>query len=288
MAKINKLRGKAAGTGFFAFQDIITTVIGFVILVILFQITLTRGILGNLPQSGSDYAAKILNLELEAEALRAQISALNITIDQATQVDHDEDESRLREETDLMARLAAAKLELYELEQKLIVLSNANGVVDLSALADSIKKERARIVSEITGLEEKIHESTRRRDQLSSNLVEVQRNYEEALRTGQRLWIIPEATTTGRLPVFGVVSESKIEWFRAGDERPRVVSTRSDWSGGKLIIRNHAPSSHYAVLYFRPDGAHHFNLIVRSLRDSGYMVGYDTITQSQAIEFKLD
>lgn len=288
MARKSKLRGVGGpGTGFFAFQDIITTVIAFVLLNILFQITLTRGLIDEtaVPVNSSNTRKQIAELERELSTLQRTYDALSAQIDQTISNRGGASAQAIAATLESNRAALAEKVEL--LEKRLAELAKALGADASAMVAEAIRQEIARNQEALTTAKSQQQELERKRAELRKQILELQQQVAEALRQLRAIWVIAEPTSTSKAPLFGVVSAERVDWFRADDGRPRTSNRSDDWNAGRLSVAGHPATDYYTVLYFRPSAATHFRELVDALKKSRYEVGYDVLSEDQEITFVL-
>jgi hypothetical protein len=286
--KKSKLRGLGGpGTGFFAFQDIIMTVIAFVLLNILFQITITRGIIDHaLPLSGKDDTRnRITELKRELTALQATYAALAAKIDQPIPQTGGTSDGAIAATLETNRAALAEKVEI--LERKLTELAAALGADAAAMVSDAIRNEISTVTSELAVAQAEQKELEARRVPLRADILQLQERVAEALKRLRTIWVIAEPTNTSKTPLFGIVGASKVEWFRAGDATSRGATRSSEWQSGRLAVAGHSPTDYYTVLYFRPSAASHFDDLIKALRAGRYEVGYDVLAEEQEISFTL-
>jgi hypothetical protein len=287
MARKSRLRMTGGpGTGFFAFQDIITTVIAFVLLNILFQITIMRGVVDATSGAIDDTRTTVIKLEAELAKLQAAATALSSRIINGSGEDT---EAAERNASLAKADIAMAVVSMREvvetLEAQIQKLESSGGVSLVVLEAQAAKNELERLEKALKESSAKLANAEAERSKLRSAAIEAQESLARALSVGQSLWIVSEATATSKQPLFGIATASSIEWYRPGDEKARFTTAASEWGRGRLTLRDHPVTDYYAVVYFRPSASTEFNEIIKSLKDAGYEVGYDVLLENQPVRF---
>ncbi|MDR1818203.1 MAG: hypothetical protein LBR07_08595 [Puniceicoccales bacterium] len=273
-----------AGSGFFAFQDIITIAIALMVLVILILTAGANNILrdtSETPITGAEddtqlkaKLAEIMRLESElAAALRGRAGGAIGSVG-AAQIK--EMEKRVEA---VRARVASFQKQQDAAVTRSQETERARKTSMQSALANA-QKELARLNAEI-------EEQKKAREAAEENARDLDNAIALALKEKKKLWVIPEKAHTTKTPVFGVVSSERIRWSLIN--RPNALS---DTTGGDFISTavedlraKYRPLDFYVVLYFKPSGISHFRSLTVKLRAAGYELGYDAIAEETDINF---
>ncbi len=90
------------------------------------------------------------------------------------------------------------------------------------------------------------------------------------------LRLIPEKSNTSKEPVLIVVQKSHLRIQIFGDAPPKILN-----SSDELLetLHSYPTTSYYAVLYFKPSGALRFQDLTKEIRQAGYEIGYDLISE---------
>jgi hypothetical protein len=252
-----------ARINFLFFQDIITCVMGILIL-----------------------ATLILSLSLDTgEAATAEETQLQSQLNQTRQsISQIEEQNRNTEKQ----RLALASLpDRATLETELALLrqqaTNAENQVrqsiEISVGARSQAEKAAADRRAEAELETEI-------SALRTNIVATRDELSDSRRRTNSVYIVPAPDTqqTSREPVAFVVSGNKIEvkWADSDLSQTHPLSAAEDF---RALLRELDPAREYVVLYFRPSGTKWFEPFRKMTRALGFAVGYDAIEEQKDVIF---
>lgn len=102
----------------------------------------------------------------------------------------------------------------------------------------------------------------------------------EARAKNRSIRLIREFSDTSKEPVIVDVSADLLKLMRFDD--PKVIQIRS-LAAFYQHLSEYNKQDQYFVLYFRPDGAQRFAKVRQAVRNSGFEVGYDAITQDAVL-----
>ena len=267
---------------FFAFQDIITSVTGILIL-----ITLILSLYLNPPPPVSAEQAQIKQKltavleELRRASLATEVRQTNLLLLAAAP-----SASRLQAEIgELQNRLAGQSNRLAALRQS---ASDEQRKADLRAdrLGLSAERERAgRIQRELAELRETNSVEVAETLQLQ----EQQRRLQTAIQQAQsehRLWLLPETGNFGKKPVLVTVSGTKLTSERFSEPASRkefpAATARQGLEQG---LAQWHPDRDYVVFYVRPSGIEAFIELSDMVRRAGFQIGYDAVEEDRQIIF---
>ena len=270
--------------GFFIFQDIITTVIGCMLMIILFLIFSSRSevLSGN---TGSPEVVAALRSKLaEIERLENQVLS-TIGSDQAGEPAGGRPVSP--EALKIMeARVAALQTRLAQIDRTAATL-NARGPSPLErAAADSAAVEQ-KLKAELAPLRTRLATDRESQKNAEQQIKDLEAAIIQALKDNQKIWVLPDATRSTKKPVFGIVSGDKIRWalYNKKASVPES-STRQAAIGVAHALRDYPPKDYYVVLYFRPSGAAYFKAITGAIKEKQFELGYDSIEETTPLSFE--
>jgi hypothetical protein len=276
--------GTKPGMGFFAFQDIITSVTGVLILVTLILASHLELASDAPAQETADTLEGRLStlleeqtrLELENRSLNESLKAAQAQPD-AVKLDEDitglqsqiEDEQRR-----LSAIRAQSDLQRQKVRQRDVLLG-------LSGIHDEVEKRRA----ETTAIATKDRTRRAEREGLEEELKRAQTALLTAKSRLGQLWLIPDDEATTKDPVLAVVAHDGVtlEQFDKPESR-RVISAakRDDF---RRLLTEYNADKQYIVFYVRPSGISLFNQLSEQAKGAGYEIGFDALEETTAIHF---
>lgn len=285
---MSRLRREGAPKlSFFAFQDIITSVSGILILVVL--------ILATDLEKASTSSGRGSPEEI---ALEERLNALLLERNRVV-----EELRRLREsQASANSAPSAAKLELdiAGLKQQIETASRqmADARQAIAAANAKIREQDLRLGltqtrEEIDSLRQKNDEMIRRDSAERGKLAEMERRValaqSQLLRVRSRegqLWFIPEPSTDQREPILVVVGGSGITVERFDKPESRLSypspSAAAEWLG---YLKRLNKSQQFIVFLIRPSGIDLFRRLRELARDAGFQTGYDAVEEGQKITF---
>jgi DNA repair exonuclease SbcCD ATPase subunit len=262
---MNSLRTvREAKINFIFFQDIITCVLGILILVtLMLSLSLDTG------EAATAEEEQFQTQLRQAKENLAQLEQQNrSTEEKRLLLASLPDRSTLETELALLKRQATNTAEQLRRQQE--SAANAKTQIDRAALE---RQNATNLEKEITALKNQLATF---RDELA-----------EARRRTNSVYIVPapDAQQSAREPVAFIVSANKIEIKRLN----AALSETHDLSSGAedlrplLALLN--PEREYVVFYFRPSGAKWFEPFRNLARSLGFAVGYDAIEEQKEVIF---
>jgi hypothetical protein len=272
-APTGRRRGGMATFSFFAFQDVITSVIG---IIIVFTIMLSLQ-LDDSPPAPEAPLERNLNQTLEEIAkLRTELARL--------QAD--------REGRDVAAGTAA---EIRATEEKIAAYQRA--IADLNARIAAMQdpkrgdltRMRAEAVAEYGKLKEKEgklqdqnNELQKLREALEAQVKAASDKVMARQQQSSVLRLIPEkGTASDKEPVLVVVTAQGFKMQRF--DNSEVVAQESNSAFGGALSRL-AKEKQFLVFYFKPSGCSEFERLVGEARTAGFEVGYDVVSEQVQLE----
>jgi flagellar biosynthesis chaperone FliJ len=271
-----RLRAGGAAVGFFAFQDIITSVIGIVIFIALLLSLFIGTEADDLRKKRIAELATPEQLA-ELDALRARIRALQNDLGSALSISNSNPQSRIS-----------------NLEEWLDTLISQIETVKQSTPTASSDQEK--IQADLKALEKLLAEHQAKRDRLQKDLAEagatnesLQRQIEEiqkAILAEEKkrndIWLIPDEAITTKRPVLAIVSSSGFE-VKTLDDSGKGSSSRNGTDIAKLL-KPFDPLEHYVVFYVRPSAFPDWANIRESVEKLGFEIGYEPVREDQNIQ----
>jgi flagellar biosynthesis chaperone FliJ len=271
-----RLRAGGAAVGFFAFQDIITSVIGIVIFIALLLSLFIGTEADDLRKKRIAELATPEQLA-ELDALRARIRALQNDLGSALSISNSNPQSRIS-----------------NLEEWLDTLISQIETVKQSTPTASSDQEK--IQADLKALEKLLAEHQAKRDRLQKDLAEagatnesLQRQIEEiqkAILAEEKkrndIWLIPDEAITTKRPVLAIVSSSGFE-VKTLDDSGKGSSSRNGTDIAKLL-KPYSTLENYVVFYVRPSAFPNWADIRESVQKLGFEIGYEPVREDQNIQ----
>ena len=285
---------------FFAFQDVITAVLGILILIALqlsFSINVLKGEEGNQKGTIDDEIVteeEFLDKRKEKEALAVMLSQLR-----------DENREILAKKDALESE--GASTQVIKDSIRILVSEIEQLEVDLEALEQALMDKRetlseeaaklglTSVQSKITDLSEKFHDDNKvisalkeRVEMLSSRLSNSLEELSLEKKRKDSVWMIPEKDSDEKEPLLVTIDGSKMR-FEEFDkpESLRVLNTSSLTSSFEAGVESYDTRKFKIVFLFKPTGAIYFEKIIELAKDLGFEVGYDPIEERQKIIFSV-
>ena len=269
---------------FFAFQDIITSVSGILILVTLLLATELDRPSNSANNTNIELERKLSQVILdqtEVDSRNRSLIQLLLEAETAPEVEKLEaDITRLKTQlTDNKIKYASISEQLegrqsaLEARDRILGLTTVKRKIDeLNNKVESIAREQAIIRKETTVLEQRV--------------ADVQLKILKLREREGKLWLIPDKSLTTKEPILTTVSGKiiKLERFDHPDQiREFNKSNLTDQFVNGLKYFN--PLDQYIVFLIRPSGIELFEKIVKIARDKGFDVGFDAIEEDREILF---
>ena len=254
---MNRLRqGNNLRISFFAFQDIITSVTGILILVALIL-------------------SFSLRLEADPEAERGEA---DLKKQKETLAALERENTRLQQARITASSVTApeirVRIERLRREEEQARINLARSQTELQAASEHAERttNAVQLRSEVASLEQ--------------NIQELQTRLQNEKTNTNRLMIIPsdEALRSQKRPVMIVVNEKTIHLQPLGQQAGMEVQI-TDRSSLRDALRRHNSGKEFIVFYFRPSGAKWFDAFRDEARKSGFEVGYDAVEEEKEIVF---
>ena len=285
---------------FFAFQDVITAVLGILILIALqlsFSINVVHG------EEGKEEAPvespfvsenEFQELVARRKALENELSALRKKNKELRQ------RRRENEGTGLSRNALLSAIKVLQAEVDLLQTQLNEWRTTLVSREKRLAKEAAKLGLESS--QRKIEEMLESLEQMEKENERIEASLEEAQakagETNSRLddekqqrnsiWLIPEPDLDGKKPLLITVDlkHLRFEEFNA-PESLKVLSTRSLTDSLKAGTKDCSPRTHKIVFLFKPSGTKYFQKVIELAKNAGFQVGYDPVEESKEIFFSV-
>jgi uncharacterized protein YfcZ (UPF0381/DUF406 family) len=270
-------------SNFFSFQDIIMSVTGILIVVaLMLALQIDRVVTTNPPKG-------ISSDDDPAATRSAELDALEVTV------------ARLKEKLELLhgaARKteseAEIKAQIARLEERVLGLSSRNPVKQDSAMSLADLAEMKAKAAEILRMREEIRqceEAVSRFSESAADASLTMQDLEKKVREleaavivarvkSNGLRLIRELSDTTKEPVIVDVGGNSLKIMRF--DKPGIIEAMS-LKDFYQVMRGFRKQDQYFVLYFRPDGAGRFEELRQAVKNSGFEIGYDAISQDAEI-----
>lgn len=272
------------GVSLFAFQDVIFSVTGVVIVIaLLLALQIDKVKVHAEPKGISTDSDPVTASPEHLNALESELADARILLDQlqaarGASVAAGELEAEIATlEARISSRLKAS--------QKLS--ANLGGLADTEELK-SEAVEIARLSFEIQRCREKLHDLTPSNVEKSASVQELEKQVKEVEATvlgakakGRELRLIPGKSDTTKEPIVVDVSDRKIIVRRFG--RAESAEIRSINRFVEYCSR-FKPTEHFFVFFFRPSGTEQFEDLRQAARRDGFEVGYDAIEENTKLK----
>jgi hypothetical protein len=272
----SRLRSGGAAVGFFAFQDIITAVIGIVIFIAL--------LLSFFIGTESDIIRKKRIAELatpeqlaELEKLRAIIATLQKEYAEATsltQVDPDTRIANLLREIE-MIEAQTANIEqttpspsATELEVQENLKAIRIAVQNLETKRDELASTSSKMLAKVENLEQEIRETERL-------ILEEQKNNNDIL-------VVHDDAITTKRPVLITISDTEMS-VQTLDSAGKPPITGKDI---RSLLKPFDPLEHYTVFYIKPSAFPIWAEIMETVDELSFDLGYEPIRENQTINLQ--
>lgn len=291
MKSIRKGLRNRGGVSFFAFQDVIFSVTGVVIIIALLLALQIDKIRPPMPRADStaDYSGTISSDFELGDFSAGRLRALEAKI-----VEDRErlEESRSSQRSHLGEAELAAETKVLEsrvadlLRQRnrlMVARAPALSEGDISPEAVEVARllfeseRNTRRLRELALSNEKLGRNLRSREEM---VRELETKALAAVDQSRVLRLIPERTDTTKEPIVVEIGEERVIARRFSAERsPALLSVE----GFARYCTGFRPTEHYFVLFVRPSGAKYFEKLCDSVRTAGFELGYDALGEQTVL-----
>lgn len=275
-----KLRAGGQSVSFFAFQDIITAVIGIVLFISLL-LSLFAGVESSITTQ----------TEVHNAASPEELSRLDRLINKITDLKAQVTSSVLvTSEKDAKLRESMLQEELASLENQL-AKSPAAQAVSGAPKSDDVRKEIENLTAlnnnNKSQLEALRAEAEKKSGAVASLTAEVEKREADLLeeqRMKDDIWLIPSAKNTTKRPLIVIANIDNFV-VKTLDAQG---SQGADRQGTQLkdLLADFDPVDYFVVMYYRPSTFHIFKSAAKTIRGLNFDFGYDAIGEDQNINFR--
>ncbi len=265
---------------FFVFQDILTSMIG-----VMIMVTLTLGLQiddGALEGSHDVKAEGILSQSLDqtlsdVSALRSRLATMGNTAGYTPSLASIEaEEASLRSQIAVYGQSNQARQE----KAGQMIVNPADAIIageikGMSVMSARIIAESDRLKSIVQEGEKRLADATRAVRSAESQLM-AEKNQQGVLR------LIPEISGTTKEPVLVDVNREGFKMTRFDTQTTAAEGSVLDFPNSLKKLKS---SDQFVVLFFRPSAAHQFNDYVKTAKNAGFEVGYDLLGEDVRFEF---
>ena len=272
------------GVSFFAFQDIIMSVTGVIIVIaLLLALQIDKVVEPTDPAGVSTDEDSILASNHSLQRLEAQMAELRSQLDQlrsaqSTTAGKNEIEAEIRKLEKLVALRLRKRQNLSEIPDQ---------VVDSEEFTKKIA-EVARLKFEIDRVSDKLKEFGPEAIESNARLQDLERNVKDlesvllaAMEKPRELSLIPEKASSTKEAIIVDVSQGKIVARRFDSGESQEINSIYQFSRYCSGLKT---SEHYFVFFFRPSGTSRFEGLRQAARSAGFEVGYDAIEENTVLK----
>jgi len=271
---------------FFAFQDIITSVSGILILVTLILATDIRELQTDQGQDADtrlqEKLLETLTLQRDVDQRIRDLQELLVAADTAPSVEklqadiqrlQAELEDETRSNRQLADRLAAMRAANEERDRRL-------GITGASDRLREIRDQIAATKGELDRLRER--ERLLEKDVLEAQAVLLKLKGQQG-----KLWLIPDKKVTTKTPVLAVVSGNgvRLEEFNKPEASKEFHGPRAE-AQFRSHLDKYDKASYYLVFLVRPSGIGLFDDLSDLSRKLGFEVGFDALDENVEVRFQ--
>ncbi len=268
-------KSDASVVSFFAFQDVITGTTGFLVIITIFLAL-------NLDEVISTTSTPDPNASLAV--------TLHETLEEIAQA------RRTGPMTELPSNETAETLTRMIAELKLSIerlapatdSKSPNTPSGESQLDIEVRIEKQKLLTTIESLKKQLPDTTKEAAEAESKLAALESEVKEVesrlLKSYDQkniLRLIPQKSSTNKDPVLVVVEKSGYRLYLFDGSKARQAASQDELM---QALNAFPPSTHYAVLYFKPSGSQQFDDMNKRVRSAGYEIGYDLLPEHIQLE----
>lgn len=265
---MSRRRRNVSAISLFAFQDIITSVVGIFILVIIcmiLQLRETQTATGSPVQNYQELLATQQAIAQDSQSLSSSLNELTTSLSQAGSSNRFS-EKLASQELDVLERMMRERLQRAERE-----------LLQVTESREETEKDKERMLISQAALGPELEEMKSIQDQMSRMKQEMQQIEVE------NPMVFSKTQLNGRPLCILEVKGDSTHWVAttSGAKRSWSLPAQRDallqWLGS-----NEASRWHFLIL-LKPSGAGEFAQIRQKLKEAGVKVGFDVVAEDQAI-----
>jgi hypothetical protein len=123
-------------------------------------------------------------------------------------------------------------------------------------------------------------------DDLKQKVRDLEAQIERTKRDRSKLWLIPEADGSGKMPLLVSLSATNLVWerFNQPATRKQFPTSAAEQPFSRLLAELR-PDRDYLVFYIRPSGISQFERYSLLAKNAGFNLGYDAVEENTQILF---
>lgn len=265
---------------FFVFQDILTSMIG-----VMIMVTLTLGLQiddnaldGNRDAKAKEELSKTLAQTLsEVSALRLKVAASGNTAGNSPSLATMEaEEANLRKQIALYEEINKAR----QGKADKLLINPASAAV--ASEVESLSRTLARTNAERDRMKAMVRETEAQLAGATQDVKTAESKLLEEKRRGDVLRLIPETSGTSKEPIIVV---AKGEAFKMTSFKTQAVIAEGEYTAFPGALKKLNNTDQYVVVFFKPSAADFFHYYTDLVTKTGFQLGYDLIGED--IQFEL-
>ena len=268
-----KLRAGAGTVGFFAFQDIITAVIGIVIFIALL-LSLFIGTESDAIRKKRIAAQATPDQIHELSALLVEIQQMQSALAATLSLPVGTPEAELIQLQDWLQTLSA-QIENIRKNTPVSTDLTKKFELDLKALEINLSVQQARLDK----LNNEANRISKINENIQNKILELQKSILEEEKKINDIWLIPDESITTKRPLLVTVSSEAME-LRSLDGI--LKQTKGNL---KELLQDFNSLEFYVVFYLKPSAFPKWEETLKETRNLGFEVGYEPIGEDQNITF---
>jgi hypothetical protein len=277
-------RSSQLNPSFFAFQDIIASVIGILLLIAL-RLALEvvesspSGIPGNAAEGSQPGAApKVMEILEEL----AEVNARNLELSRQLQsLGPQKSAAEVTAEIEVMTlNLGEAQKELDRCTAKADALRQELERKDQDAQIPRLLGELKDLEFELARLERSAPEENKLLESLREAVAKLQQNLIAERKLDNQLLMIPAAARSLKEPAMLVIGKSEVIALSLDASEPLSLPyTGNPLAAIDVALEECRSDRQYVVLFFKPSAASVFTLVREYVKGKGFEVGYDLLSE---------
>jgi predicted nucleic acid-binding Zn-ribbon protein len=268
-----KLRAGGGTVGFFAFQDIITAVIGIVIFIALL-LSLFIGTESDAIRKKRIAAQATPDQIHELSALLVKIQQMQSALAATLSLPVGAPEAELIQLQDWLQTLSA-QIESVRKNTPVSTDLTKKFELDLKALEINLSVQQARLEK----LNNEVNTISNINENIQNKILELQKAILEEEKKINDIWLIPDESITTKRPLLVTVSSEAME-LRSLDGI--LKQTKGNL---KELLQDFNSLEFYVVFYLKPSAFPRGEEILDETKKLGFEVGYEPIREDQNINF---
>lgn len=277
-----RLRNGGQAVSFFAFQDIITSVIG-ILLLITMLLSLFIG------AESSD----AIQADVRSAATPAEVNRLDYLIKKISELQKmvvtsisTESPEKLKQKQEMLEGELAALNSQIQKSAPVLSPGTGQGSAEVQKQLDALTAKNSANKKDLDTLKAEAIEKLAIIQSLTK-LVEARES--ELLNEKQHkddIWLIPEVKGTTKKPLLIIANRDDFEVKTLGSD----VQHEGDRKGKdlKVLLQPFDPIDYFVVMYYRPSTFHIYEGAAETVRGLKFELGYDAISEDQEIQFRTE